>query len=53
MLGVDGEIVVKRRRQCTPEEKAALMAEVEPRAVRFRLLPSSRTIREFGINPTH
>ena len=27
--GVDGEIVVERRRQRTPEEKAALMAEVE------------------------
>jgi hypothetical protein len=26
---VDGEIVVERRRQWTPEEKAALMAEVE------------------------
>jgi transposase len=26
---VDGEIVVARRRQWTPEEKAALMAEVE------------------------
>ena len=26
---MDGEIVVERRRQCTPEEKAALMAEVE------------------------
>jgi transposase len=29
VLGVDGEIVVERRRQWTPEEKAALMAEVE------------------------
>jgi len=28
-VGVDGEIVVERRRQWTPEEKAALMAEVE------------------------
>ena len=27
---MDGEIVVARRRQWTPEEKAALMAEVEP-----------------------
>jgi transposase len=26
---VDGEVVVERRRQWTPEEKAALMAEVE------------------------
>jgi hypothetical protein len=26
---VDGEIVVARRRQWTPEEKAALLAEVE------------------------
>ena len=26
---MDGEIVVERRRQWTPEEKAALMAEVE------------------------
>jgi hypothetical protein len=26
---VDGEIVVERRRQWTPEEKAALMAEAE------------------------
>jgi hypothetical protein len=29
VLGVDGEIVVERRRQWTPEAKAALMAEVE------------------------
>ena len=27
---MDGEIVVERRRQWTPEAKAALMAEVEP-----------------------
>ena len=27
---MDGEIVVERRRQWTPEENAALMAEVEP-----------------------
>ncbi len=26
---MDGEVVVERRRQWTPEEKAALMAEVE------------------------
>ena len=37
---MDGEIVVERRRQWTPEENAALMAEVEAGAVRFRSLPS-------------
>ena len=26
---MDGEVVIERRRQWTPEEKAALMAEVE------------------------
>jgi transposase len=29
VLGVDGEIVVARRRQWTPQEKAALLAEIE------------------------
>jgi transposase len=29
VLGVDGEIVVERRRQWTPEEKAALLGEIE------------------------
>jgi transposase len=29
VLGLDDEVVVERRRQGTPEEKAALMAEVE------------------------
>jgi transposase-like protein len=29
MLGVDGEVVVARRRQWTPEQKAALLGEVE------------------------
>jgi transposase len=29
VLGVDGEVVVERRRQWTPEQKAALLGEVE------------------------
>jgi hypothetical protein len=37
---VDGEIVVERRRQWTPEEKAALMAEVEAEGGHASSLPS-------------
>jgi hypothetical protein len=29
VVGVDGEVVVERRRQWSPEHKAALLAEVE------------------------
>ena len=29
VVGVDGEVVVERRRQWTAEQKAALVAEVE------------------------
>jgi transposase len=35
---VDGEIVVARRRQWTPEEKAALMAEVEAEGGRILMV---------------
>jgi transposase len=29
VLGVDGEVIVERRRQWTPEQKAALLGEIE------------------------
>ena len=37
---MDGEIVVERRRQWTPEAKAALMAEVEAEGGHASSLPS-------------
>jgi transposase len=41
---VDGEIVVERRRQWTPEEKAALMAEVEAEGGQVSLVAQRRGI---------
>jgi hypothetical protein len=38
---VAGEIVVERRRQWTPEQKAALVAEVEAEGGRVRSVPHS------------
>jgi transposase-like protein len=37
-LGVDGEVIVERRRRWTPEQKAALIAEVEAEGGRVSMV---------------
>jgi transposase-like protein len=39
---VRGEVVVERRRQWSPEHKAALLAEIEAEGARFRWLTAGR-----------
>jgi transposase-like protein len=46
---VDGEIVVERRRQWTPEEKAALMAEVEAEGGQVSVVARIRTWVNYGL----
>ena len=45
---MDGAIVVERRRQWTPEEKAALMAEMEPEGARFSVVTQRHEGRRGG-----
>jgi transposase len=44
VLGVDGEIVGERRRRWTPEEKAALLAEIEARGGRVSVVAQQHGI---------
>ena len=46
---MDGEIVVERRRQWTPEEKAALMAEVEAEGGQVSVVARIRAWVNYGL----